>query len=96
MIAAEVELRGATGHPEPVLAKKLLDAIEAHVRDKGGSYASIAREAEMTPQQLGNIKTAVERDPDHVLKSDVMERLAKAIGYQWKLEPAAPEKGSGS
>ena len=91
-----VDVHPASGHAAPVLAKKLLDAIEAHVRENGGSYAAIARAAGMTPQQLGNVKAAVERDPKHVVKSDVLVRLAKAIGAAWTLQPDAPEKGGRS
>lgn len=82
----QVEVAAAGGHDAAVLAKKLIKAIEAHVRT-GVSYAAIARAAAMTPQQLANLKAAVEENPAHVIKSDVAERLAGSIGYEVTLTP---------
>jgi hypothetical protein len=83
-----VEPRHDTGHAAPVLARKLIDAVEARYR-AGHSYASIARAAKMTPQQLANLKADVERNPEHVITSDVMERIAGAIEYDVTFTPKA-------
>ena len=88
-----VEPRADSGHPAGVLAKMLVDAVEAKVRE-GTSYAEIAREAEMSRQQLANLKLAVARDENHRIRPEVAERLAKALGLRvrYVLEPAVPEK----
>lgn len=81
-----------SGHPAGVLAKMLVDAIEAKVRE-GSSYAEIARTAGMSRQQLANLKLAVTRDENHRIRHEVAERLAAALGLRvrYALEPAAPE-----
>lgn len=81
----EVELRRSPGQDVPVLAKQIMDAVDAAARE-GRSSAAIARAAGMTPQQLSNLRRDVAADPEHVIKSDVAERLAAAIGMRWVLE----------
>lgn len=82
-----VEPHPTAGHDASVLAKKLIDAIEAHLRAHGGRQEDIARAADMSPSQLSNIKREVGKDPAYVIKSDVAERLAAAIGYEVTLTP---------
>jgi len=89
MSAALVEPDSKSGHPARVLAKMLIDAVDAKFRE-GTTYAAIAKAASMTPQQLANIKAAVRKSPAHVIDSDVAERLADAIGL--KLALVAKEK----
>jgi hypothetical protein len=75
------------GHPAPVLARLLVEAIDAHVRSQGNEdgYKDVAKRAGMSKQQLANLRAGVEKDPDYVIKSDVAERLARAIGYEVRL-----------
>lgn len=87
----QVEPRDEAGHPGSVLARRLIEAVEARVRT-GVSYAEIARAASMAPQQLANLKAAVAADPEHVIKSDVAERLARAVGCEVLVVPS-PEGG---
>jgi hypothetical protein len=94
MSVVEVQLAG--GHAASVLAKQVIDAIEEYVNAGKATYADVARAAGMQKQQLKNIQMFVAANENHVIKSDVAERLAAAIGLRWSLEPAAPEKGGRS
>ena len=67
-----------------MLARLLVAAIDDHVRrsDNPDDYKDVAARAGMSKQQLANLRAAVAANPEHVIKSDVAERLADAIGYQ--------------
>lgn len=89
-----VEPQANTGHAARVLAKKLVDAIEAHCRATGESYRALSVRADFPPTYVTKIRDAVAKNPSHMVEATTLERLAAAIGYEWKLEPAAPEKGT--
>jgi transcriptional regulator with XRE-family HTH domain len=82
-------------HPEGAqpMALQLTEAIDAHVRSQGNEdgYKDVAKRAGMSKQQLANLRAGVEKDPDYVIKSDVAERLARAIGLEVRLV----KKGTG-
>lgn len=70
--------------PEQPLARLLVEKIDAHVRrpDNPDDYKNVAIRAGMSKQQLANLRAAVASNPEHVITSDVAERLASAIGHR--------------
>lgn len=94
-MSADLEPRPDTGHGARVLARQLVEAIEAHVRKTGESYSALSARAGLKRTYVNTLRDAVKARPDHTVESSTLERLAAAIGLTWKLEPA-PEKGEGS
>lgn len=70
--------------PEQPLARLLVEKIDAHVKrpDNPDDYKDVATRAGMSKQQLANLRAAVAANPEHVITSDVAERLADAIGHR--------------
>lgn len=86
-----VESHGDTGHSPGVLAKLLAQAIHEHVARTGETERQLAIRIGMKHQNLYELLRRAD-DPDFDVGRVRLERLASAIGYTWKLEPAAPEK----
>ncbi len=88
----EVEPRPDTGHPARVLARLLVEAIEAHVKTTGESYSALAVRAGLKRTYVNTLRDAVKANPEHAVESVTLERIAEKIGYTWKLEPPRPDK----
>lgn len=79
-------------HAGDVLARLLVEAIEAHVTsgESGDNYDAISRRAGFPRGYVTKLRTAVKANPDHRIDTSTLERLAAAIGYEVKLLRKAP------
>jgi hypothetical protein len=74
-------------HDACVLARLLVEAVEAFAAQTGESYASIGRRAGLSRGYIDKMRAAVAEDPEHTIDTRTLERVAEAVGYEVSLEP---------
>lgn len=89
----QVEPRPIAGQDARVLVQRLAKAYRDHEIRTGETPHQVAKRNDIPHQRIYEVLNRA-NDPTFDPGALKLERLAKAIGLEWKLEPAAPEKGS--
>jgi hypothetical protein len=91
-----IESTSQSGQAGAVLARQLVEAIEAHVAspDNEDSYATVSVRAGYPRNYVNKLRAAVAENPEHRIDTSTLEKLAAAIDYEVTLTPKAEKGGS--
>lgn len=71
-------------HAGDVLARLLIQAIEAHVTsgENADTFDTVSLRAGFPLNYVRKLRAAVKANPEHRIDTSTLERLASAIGYE--------------